>query len=598
MQCAPSLDQLETYPIEFLRLILTAHGVLYDEDYDRYDVLALTLLAFKIDCPRYSKKEIENIKQGKNIPSSDPNQPLVVSRLFPLQRKNVDEMLSIIKRHYVLLNTSDPGSGKTIMSFAFSSLADKSIYVVTKANIVPSWAKTADFYKVDNLIGITSYELGVRGKEYKLGSYYKKDKQWKAVPVDSRYVTREETTRKGAKKRAALTWKGLKNTIIVFDEPHNSKNTSSYAHDLLIACYEFVKRESDKGNILLLLGATPTDKSTNIGYLEHVLELKKETRREKLRRAEDDTPFLRLHRILYDPEDPRATRVSKEALEEQLGISPPVTVTIQAYSMSPKAARVIEEQNQIIADLIRGIRTTKARTTLKEIQDARRIIELQKVPTFVNLAVMALEQGRSVIIFVEFYNTSNALAEQLEKYHPRLLRGKTAKKQRPLIMEQFQYGEFDLLIAHHAVAREGISLHDIVGGHPRTVIISPVWGGITFVQVLGRADRLCRLSDTEQLVVYAQSTDPENPGWDARVAEVMANKIKNIKEMNVGEAAEDFMKTLYVGATEVKNVDYRPKVVKLSSKRYVGENIPSSEEAEAEVEFEQESGLRDEPDSP
>jgi hypothetical protein len=143
------------------------------------------------------------------------------------------------------------------------------------------------------------------------------------------------------------------------------------------------------------------------------------------------------------------------------------------------------------------------------------------------------------------------------------------------------------VIAHHAVAREGISLHDIRGGHPRTVIISPVWGGITFIQVLGRADRLCRLSDTEQLVVYAQSTDPDKPGWDARVAEVMANKIRNIKELNVGEKADEFMKSLYEGAEGIKKVDYAPKVVKLSSKRIVNE----SQQSEAEAVFMMESGL-------
>ena len=597
MQCAPSLEQLETYPREFLRLILTAHGVAYDEDYDMYDLLALVLIAFKIDCPRYTAQEIKDIKRGKKVPTVDPNEPQVVSRLFPLQRKNVEEMLEIIRRHYVLLNTSDPGSGKTIMSFAFSSLAKKSIYVVTTANIVPSWIKTADFYHVNNLIGITSYELGINGKEYKLGVYYK-DKGWKSVTIDSEYITRKQTTRKSAKKRVAFTWKGLKDTIIVFDEPHHCKNNSSYAHDLLIACFDFVKRESDKGNILLLLGATPADKSSSIGYLEHVLELKKETRKEKLRRVEDDTPFLRLHRVLYDSEDPRATRVSKEALEEELGISPPVTVTIQAYNMSPKAARIIEEQNQIIADLIRGIKNTQARTKLAEIQAARRVIELQKVPTFVNLAIDALERGRSVILFVEFWDTSNELGKQLKKYQPRFLRGKTAAKLRPAIMEQFQYGLFNLLIAHHAVAREGISLHDIVGGHSRTVIISPVWGGITFIQVLGRADRLCRLSDTEQIVVYAQNTDPSNPGWDARVAEVMANKIKNIKEMNVGEDAQEFMRTLYEGATNVKKVDYKAKVIKLSAKRYVGSPRHPNAELEAEVEFEEKSGLRNEPQSP
>jgi superfamily II DNA or RNA helicase len=651
MSCAPSLAQIERYPVEFLRLILTAHGVRFDESYDRYDLLSNVLLAYRMDCPKYSAAQVARIRAGKDVPHAGGNGPAVVSRLVPLQRECVEEMRRIAERHYVLLNTSDPGSGKTIMGLAFSVLEGKSVYVVTKRNITPSWVKAMQAYGVTNVVGLTSYELGIRGKEYALDSKHR-DGSWRAKPVRSRFITRTETTRKG-KKHATLTWKGLRNTVIIFDEPHNSKNKASFAHQLLISCFEFVKRDSSAKNVLLLLGATPVDKQQNLSYLEQVLELKHERRR-AARRAEEeeegeeeDTPFLRLNRILYDPDDPRAARVSKEALEQQIGISPPVTVTIQAYEMSVRAQRVIEEQNQRIADLIRGINVGSASTKLVEILRARQTIELQKVPTFVNLAVDALQRGRSVIIFVEFYDTSNALAEALKRYEPRLLRGReivagpkrsagrkkpakagkatksgkaraktkketavrkgmentraTSLKERQRILDAFQLGEFDLVIAHHQIAKEGVNMHDIVGGHPRTVIISPVWGGITFVQVLGRADRLCRLSDTEQFVVYAQSADPEKPGWDARVAEVMINKLRNIKELNIGEDADKFMRDLYEGAGHVKRVDYKPRTVKLSASRFVraeqeaqeseapGELTP--EEASAEAEFVAAAGL-------
>jgi superfamily II DNA or RNA helicase len=655
MSCAPSLAQIERYPVEFLRLILTAHGVRFDEGYDRYDLLSNVLLAYRMDCPKYTVAQVARIRAGRDVPHAGGSGPAVVSRLVPLQRECVEEMRRIAQRHYVLLNTSDPGSGKTIMGLAFSVLEGKSVYIVTKRNITPSWVKAIQAYGVTNVVGLTSYELGIRGKEYALDSRHR-DGSWRAKPVRSPAITRTETTRKG-KKHATLTWKGLRNTVIIFDEPHNSKNKASFAHQLLISCFEFVKRDSSAKNVLLLLGATPVDKQQNLSYLEQVLELKHERRRAARREEEEEgeeeqTPFLRLNKILYDPDDPRAARVSKEALEQQIGISPPVTVTIQAYEMSVRAQRVIEEQNQRIADLIRGINVGSASTKLVEILRARQTIELQKVPTFVNLAVDALQRGRSVIIFVEFYDTSNALAEALKRYEPRLLRGReaapeskakrstarqparkqpakagkataaakkaaakkatavrkgmentraTSLKERQRILDAFQLGEFDLVIAHHQIAKEGVNMHDIVGGHPRTVIISPVWGGITFVQVLGRADRLCRLSDTEQFVVYAQSADPEKPGWDARVAEVMINKLRNIKELNIGEDADKFMRDLYEGAASVKRVDYKPRTVKLSASRFTraeeeaaeselpGELTP--EEASAEAEFVAAAGL-------
>lgn len=612
MQCAPSLDQVEGYSVEFLRLILTAHGIRFNDRYDRYDLLALALLALHIDCPRYSPDQVERIRSGVDVPESDASLPPVVARLIPLQRKCVDEMLAIARRHYVLLNGSDPGSGKTIMSEAFSVLAGKSAYVITKRNIVPSWMKTFDLYGLSNVVGLTSYDLGIRGKEYELDARHE-DGSWKAVHVVSRHVTRTKTRRRGGAraKRDVLTWKGLENTVIIFDEPHNSKNKASYAHELLISCFEFVKRESGAGNVLLLLGATPADKVANLEYLETVLELKKNSVRRAPARDEDenDTPFLRLNRILYDPEDPRAARVSKDELEAQLGISPPVTVTIQAYAMSKNAERTIEEQNQRIADLIRGLNAERKSTKLVEILRARQIIELQKVPTFVNLAQDALKRGRSVIVFCEFYESTDALAEELRAYKPRLLTGHVTVggKQRTLklgerqrLLDDFQEGKYDLLIAHHAIAREGVNMQDTVGGHPRTVLISPAWSGISFVQVLGRADRLCRLSDTEQFVIYAQSTDPSKPGWDARVAEVMISKLNSIKQLNLGEeAASEFMRDLYARASKMKRVsEHIQRTVKLSGTQLRGPTSTSPErerELEAEAEFLKESGLIDEP---
>jgi hypothetical protein len=426
MQCSPSLEQVEAYPTDFLRLILTTHGISFDDTYDRYDLLALALFAYKFDCPKYSKEQINRIRNGQDIETIDPNTPPAIARLIPLQLECVERMRAISKRHYVLLNTSDPGTGKTLMSLAYAILEQKKAYIITKRNIVPSWIKTLDQYKVTNVVGITSYELGIRAKEYVLDSHHR-DGSWRAQPVESKYIRRAKTTKKRSKKKDVLSWSGLRDTVIIFDEPHNSKNTSSFAHDLLESCFDFVKRDSSANNTLLLLGATPLDKIQNLGYLERVLEIKREPRRRRMgvmgEEEKEDSPFILLNKILYDSDDPRAARVSKDELETQLGISPPVSVTIQAYAMSKKAEKVIEEQNQIIADLIRGIRSNAPRTKLKEIQDARRIIELQKVPTFVNLTIDALNKKRSVIIFVEYHASSQALAEALAKYKPVLFTG-------------------------------------------------------------------------------------------------------------------------------------------------------------------------------
>src|SRR3989304_6550159 len=111
--CTPTLEQLELFPIEQLKLVLTAHNIIYEQDYDRYDFLTLALYALKIDCPKYNKKQVEDIRKGNNVVVGDPNIPSIVRVLIPLQRKCVDDMRRIAQRHISLLNTSDPGTGKT-----------------------------------------------------------------------------------------------------------------------------------------------------------------------------------------------------------------------------------------------------------------------------------------------------------------------------------------------------------------------------------------------------------------------------------------------------------------------------------------------------
>lgn len=604
--CTPTLEQLELFPLEQLRLVLVAHNIVYEQDYDRYDLLTLALHALNIDCPRYTPQEIIEIRKGTKIPSGDPNIPNIVRILIPLQRQCVEQMRKIAKRHDVLLNTSDTGTGKTLMGLALGVLENKKIFIVTKTNIVPNWLRVIRDNELTNVLGITSYELGIRAKEYKLNSWTKNNEGklvWKNVTIPSKYIRRSQTTRSveekvGSKKSTdILLWNNIENTLIIFDEPHNSKNSSSFAHQLLITCFEYIKREPDANNTLLLLGNTPADKTVNLGYLYKLLEIEKtinKTQEEKEDPNRMNTAFMRLNKILYNPTNPRAARVSKQALEDSMGGAPPVTVRIEAFKMSSEAEQIIEEQNQLIADLVSDIRAGTSKNKFGQIQSARRIIELQKAPTFANIAIDALNRGRSVIIFVTYYNTSNVLFDLLKDYDPRLFTGKTPKNQRQSILDGFQMGEFNLLIAHQDLAREGVNMHDLKGDHPRTVIITPTISGITAVQILGRADRLCRLSDTEQIIVYAQTNTTGGKavfGWDSRLMELMRDKIHNIKELNEGDDAMKFMRSLYAEAKQIKVVDYAPKVIKISEQRLakvlqITKKLTEIEKAQLEIDKE------------
>lgn len=166
------------------------------------------------------------------------------------------------------------------------------------------------------------------------------------------------------------------------------------------------------------------------------------------------------------------------------------------------------------------------------------------------LARDAIRRGRYVIIFVEYYGTSGALMHELSDLNPRLITGDTDMAVRSKTTHDFQYGLFNLVILHIGAGGTGLSMHDLVGGKSRTVLVLPVWGGIPFEQVLGRADRLCKMSDVEQIVVYSKSANQSETSLDQHLAAVMSQKLRNIKELDMGEGADVFMQKLYAEATK------------------------------------------------
>jgi len=252
-------------------------------------------------------------------------------------------------------------------------------------------------------------------------------------------------------------------------------------------------------------------------------------------------------------------------LEDELGISPPVTITLKAYLMTPEAEKLIEQNNQHIADLLSGLIKKPQATILQEIVRARQVIEIEKIPTLVDLTLEGLQKGQKVLLFVEFHKTSSELYQELKDYGAKLFTGETPVGVRPKIMSDFRFGRIPILIAHHGIANEGINLH--AQTHTDTlVLIAPVWGGTAAAQILRRTDRLCRLSATFQFIIYVKSSDPNKRSWDERVAEVMTNKLRNINQLAAGAGADTFMADLYREANTIREIKTKSTTLLLGGK--------------------------------
>lgn len=568
--CIPTLQKLESYTTELLQLSLDARGAKYKEDYDRYDLLALLLLTMKIDCPHYTKKQIEDIRQGKNIKySGKDTDPLSLRKLLPLQRKNVDNLVKIFTKHSTALETSDPGTGKTPMGLAVGVLIKKKMIVITQSYNLSSYVALAKKFGMYDQIGVlTTYSLAIRGKEYDVNTYNPLDPD-KSI-INSKYIMRTKTTRPG-KKRDEISWRDAKNMLFLFDEPHHSKNEFTYAHELLISAVRYINTYPGRKNKILLSGATPADKIDDLEYLTYTLGLTDEKGKEvpgfKFSDIRGSNYFLKLHNILFSKTDPRASKVSRQDLEDELGISYSVTVTIKAFKMSKHAEETIEKNNQYIADLLEGIIKKPQATKFQEIMKANQTNELEKVPTIIDLAEKGLKKRERILIFVRFYDTSNALYNTLRKYGAVLLTGETKVNKRDQIMEDFRHGNIPILITHHDAASEGVSLHSLVLNYDTLQITTPIWSGIKTKQVLDRANRICRLSKTRIIIVYVRSTDSSKISWDERIAQVMVNKLKNIRQLTTGESGDEFISDLYKEAGNITNVKTSTTLL-LSGKNY------------------------------
>lgn len=141
---------------------------------------------------------------------------------------------------------------------------------------------------------------------------------------------------------------------------------------------------------------------------------------------------------------------------------------------------------------------------------AREQVELMKVPVLLELLWDAHEQGRSVVIFVNFRSTVEALSNRMQTIPHGTLIGGMPKRTLQRTIDAFQADDFRALVAVSQVGGVGIGVHDVRGVYPRETLICPGWSALDFEQLIGRACRDGGRSHTIQRVVLAAGTVEEH----------------------------------------------------------------------------------------
>lgn len=164
---------------------------------------------------------------------------------------------------------------------------------------------------------------------------------------------------------------------------------------------------------------------------------------------------------------------------------------------------------------------------------ARQRVELLKTDTLVELASDFYEQGKSVVIFVNFTQTLDYILKQLQSklktQKISVIRGGQTTKVRQDQIDAFQENTNRVILATMGTGRESISLHDLKGRHPRVSLISPSWSAQDLVQALGRIHRAEAKSKCLQYLIYCAGTIED------RICEIVQQKLRAISTINDGD---------------------------------------------------------------
>lgn len=443
--------------------------------------------------------------------------------LFEHQRRDVEALVDILHRRGAALNGGDTGTGKTFTTCAVAVALGLPIFGIVPKPVVADWFDVAARVGAE-IIGLTNYESAKNGKYYKLANeFFAEEKS--GCPYLQREVTPDGIV---------YNW-DLPPCLVVFDEAHRGKNNTTQTAKLMESARVLV----DRGCKLMILSATITDSvecfrtpAYLLGYAQVGLHayrawLRMQKPRKVQARPEvaalnaplrDETIPEVLHRIVYQGPDKcgvrtriRDLQASQDEIIRDMFLGNDVAA--QTYDMSPEVEAEIEAAHAAIQEALIALKTKQQGEIcpLTIILRARQRIEMLKVPTLVMLAMEYIDQGKSVVIFVNFNETATRIFEQIDPFvqeeHQSFvttINGGQSPEDRMYNIGAFQQDRSRIMIANIRAGGVGISLHDRNGRYGRVALISPTWSSIELKQALGRIHRAGGLTNCIQRIVYCK----------------------------------------------------------------------------------------------
>lgn len=442
-----------------------------------------------------------------------------VELLLPPQREHAVSLLNSLYINGVACDQSETGTGKTYVAAWLAKNLNSPVVIVCPKVVIPSWTKVLSYFGIKAHC-LINYEKLMRGNTEHLNFKDGKDNG----PSD--YVINFP-----------------KNSLVILDEVHKCKSATSKNSDFLIK----LKMDGYKSLLLSATSATnplemkafgfATTLHNLVSYRQFITSSGAYAGRYggfqiDLQSQKTVEAMSNIHNTLFNLYKV-SSRMTRKMFDK---IFPDNHVMADCFDMGTNTDKINRVYLQMEAEMaaLEESSINYSQHHFAIMTKARRMAELLKVPTMVEMIEDWYDEGISPVVFVNFTDTVEAIEKQLaknSKFDGKIARivGGQSDKVRQNDIELFQSDVKRIMIANLAAGNAGVSLHDLNGNFPRGSIISPSYSAINLLQALGRIHRAEGKTTCIQKVMFAAGT------IEVEACKRVQCKLNNLECLNDGD---------------------------------------------------------------
>jgi len=447
---------------------------------------------------------------------------------IPHARKLIDSLYL----NGVAVDLSETGCGKTYAASAVARTMNTPLIVVAPKMVLPVWDRILKKFGVKATL-LINYEKLCRGNTIHLKYLRcKKDERWINTKI-----------------------KFPAGSLVILDESHKCKGTNSLNAGLLIA----LKRQGYRVLCLSASQATNPLEMKAFGYATNLHTIKDFKSFAKDYGAEDlgrwgaqifnldskdaQMKMKKLHDNLFDLQK-IAARLTRDDMGD---LFPENEVIAESYDMGINSKLIQSAYDRMELEIAKLEDQCKgySENILAVITKERRLIEMLKVPSMLEMIQNLYEDGKSVVCFVNYTETIETMQAHLIKHKEfrdniGMIYGGNSVKNRIKDVDDFNADKKRIMLANLAAGGQSISLHDLNGKYARAAIINPSYSAVNLLQALGRIHRQGGLTKCLQYLIYASGTREE------RMCYKVQYKLNNLSILNDGDLVDNMRLFKYV----------------------------------------------------